>query len=141
MRRFAVIAVTVAAAAAGPLVPSAHPAPATPPIVGTWRWSDQDEALVNARNPRVLTVRRAGGTLRARFGRGRWVPLAWSPRSRAVAFTAVRRVGRRGERSARVEYRGRLVRRGRTWRASGTMRVRLQGFRGRSSFTARRISP
>jgi hypothetical protein len=143
MPRITAVVATVAAVAAvmagGPAAPGALAA-APPPIAGSWRWSDQDEALANARNPAVVTVRRTGRGVRARFGRGAWVPVAWSPGTRAFAFSAVRRVGRRGERAARVDYRGRLHRAGRTWRASGTMRIRLAGFRGRSSFTARRTT-
>jgi len=109
-----------------------------PAVVGTWRWSDADEALANGRNPRTLVVRARARGFSARFGAGRWVPLTWSPSSRTFTFTARRRVGQHGERSAQVAYRGRLVLRKGVWRARGTLRIRLSGFPGVSSFTATR---
>jgi hypothetical protein len=129
------IAVAVAVCvAATPALAGAAP----PPIVGTWRWSDGDEALANPRNPLVLHVRAParGRGLRARFGRGPWVPLAWSPATRTFTFTAHRRIGRTGARRAPVRYRGRLVRTAGTWRARGSLRILSAGYRGVSGFTA-----
>ncbi|MFN8108274.1 MAG: hypothetical protein U0Y82_00225 [Thermoleophilia bacterium] len=108
--------------------------------VGTWRWSDNDEALATPRNPHDLHVRARGHGrgLIARFGHGGWVPFTWRPARHTFVFTATRRVGPHGNRRLAVTYTGRVALvRGR-WTATGRLRIASPGFPGRSSFTATR---